>query len=552
MPAEDLNAIRRLQGLMEITRLVGGDESIPSVLAAIARMLTETVGFSGVVINVYRPQWDDYEAATVMGPEAMREELLGQTYAASWIRLVLDERFLRRGAYFVPDGAVDWDAEDIGARYVPPPASEIDPGAWRPGDELFVPCVDSEGEILAVISLGEPVKGRRASDDELDFLVAVGRHAALALEQAHRTEEASRHRAALEHLLAVSTRLAGKASIESVLGAVCDGVRRALGFRKVLIELVDPATGRLSPCAAVGWPGGEVPSWQIPVEDLDRLIDPDFEVGGCYLLPGAEARARARHDLAALESERNGRGPRAWEGHWLFVPLHDETGAVVGRIWAAEPENRLLPSRARLEALALFAGQAMMAIVSARRLEQLRVLADQDPLTGLPNRRAFMRVLEHEFERARRYGHPMALVLGDVDAFKQINDTYGHPGGDRALCAVADALRAGLRDSDGAFRIGGDEFALVLPETTGREAEAVVLRLEGHFRAAAPPPLGNELQMRRRLRDPARRRRGRRGARPAGRRRAVRGQARPRERPVASARTGTPGAAPDRLAARLT
>jgi diguanylate cyclase (GGDEF)-like protein len=495
MPAEDLNAIRRLQGLMEITRLVGGDESIPSVLAAIARMLTETVGFAGVVVNVYRPQWDDYEAATVMGPEAMREELIGQTYAASWLELVLDERFLRRGAYFIPDGAMDWDAAAVGARYVPPPISDPDPGAWRPGDELFVPCRDSDGRILAIISLGEPVSGRRASDDELDFLVAVGRHAALALEQAHRTEEASRHRAALEHLLAVSTKLAGKGSADSILRAVCGGVREALGFHKVLIELVDPATGRLCPAATVGWPDADAPSWEVAVEEVERLLDPEFEQGGCYLLSGADGRARVGHDRAALEGERNGRGPHAWDRHWLFVPLRDQTGAVVGRIWAADPDDRLLPSRARLEALALFAGQAMMAIVSARQLEQLRVLADQDPLTGLPNRRAFMRVLEREFARARRYGHPLALVLGDVDAFKQINDTHGHPAGDRALCAVADALRAGLRESDGAFRIGGDEFALILPETRGREAVAVALRLESHFREHAPDPFAGELQM---------------------------------------------------------
>jgi diguanylate cyclase (GGDEF)-like protein len=495
MPAEDLNAIRRLQGLMEITRQVGGDESIPSMLAAIARMLTETVGFAGVVINVYRPQWDDYEAAVVMGPPSMRRELLGQTYPASSLERVLDERFMRRGAYFIPDGAMDWDAADVGARYVSERAARADPAAWRPGDELFVPCLHTDGEILAIISLGEPVTGLRASDDELDFLVAVGRHAALALEQAHRTEEASRHRAALEHLLAVSTKLAGKGSIESVLQAVCGGVREALAFRKVLIELADPATGRLSPCAAVGWPEGERPSWEVSVEAVDRLLDPAFETRGCYLLPAAEGRARAGQDHAALEGERNGRGPRAWDRHWLFVPLRDQAGAVVGRIWAAEPEDGLLPSRARLEALALFAGQAMMAIVSARQVEQLRVLADQDPLTGLANRRAFMRVLEQEFERARRYGHPLALVLGDVDAFKQINDTYGHPGGDRTLCAMADAMRAGLRESDGAFRIGGDEFAVILPETTGREADAVVRRLEAHFRAMAPEPFIAQAQM---------------------------------------------------------
>ena len=492
MATEDIHAIRRVQALIEVTRLVGGTESIQSVLDAIARVLTETVGFRGVVINVYRPQWDDYEAATVVGPPEMVEELIGQTYEADWINVVLDERFDRRGAYFIPEGSLDWEAADIGARWMPEPAPGDDEGAWRPGDELFVPCRDSDGHMLAILSLGEPVSGRRATDSELDFLVAVGRHAALALEQAHRTHESRRHRAALEQLLALSTKLAAKASIEAILQAVCDGVQEALGFRKVLVELVDPATGMLSPHASVGWPAGKAPRWQVPREAGARLLDPEFEVAGCYLL--AYDAAVARGGQSGFLSEMNGRGPHAWNRHRLFVPLRDASGAVVGRIWADDPEDRLLPSRARLEALALFAGQATMAMVSANQLEQLRVLADQDPLTGLPNRRAFMRELETEVERARRYGHPLTLAIGDVDHFKQINDTHGHPAGDRALCAVADTLRARLRTADGAFRLGGDEFALILPETTREEAGEVIRRLYARFRESAPEPF-TELQM---------------------------------------------------------
>jgi diguanylate cyclase (GGDEF)-like protein len=324
----------------------------------------------------------------------------------------------------------------------------------------------------------------RATEEELDFLVAVGRHAALALEQAHRTHEASRHRAALEQLLALSTKLAEKASIQSVLQAVCDGVQQALGFGKVVIELVDPATGMFSPHASAGWPAGEEPQWELPAETADLLIDAEYEIAGCYLWPYADAVAR--NGRADLGSKANGRGPRAWDRHRLFVPLRDATGAIVGRIWADEPEDLLLPSRARLEALALFAGQATMAIVSANQLEQLRVLADQDPLTGLPNRRAFMRELEQEVQRALRYGHPLTLAIGDVDHFKEINDTHGHPTGDRALCMVADTLRAGLRATDGAYRLGGDEFALLLPETTREEAAEVVRRLYAGFRETAP------------------------------------------------------------------
>jgi len=486
VPTEDINAIRRLQALMDITRLVRGDESIPSVLDAIARVLTDTVGFAGVVVNVYRPQWDDYEAATVLGPPEMREKLLGETYAASWIHTILDERFDRRGAYFIPEGSLDWEAADIGARFMPEPvADHDDDGVWRPGDELFVPCRDSDGEILAIISLGEPVSGRRSSEDELDFLVAVGRHAALALEQAHRTAEASRHRAALEQLLAVSSKLAQKVSIEAVMQAVCEGVQQALGFEKVAIELLDPATGVLSPRASVGWPAGREPRWEIPVEEVAVLLDPRFEIGGCYLLPFDEALARTGHAFAEAGSAKSGRGPRAWERHRLYVPLRDASGAVVGRIWADEPEDLLLPSRARLEALALFAAQATTAMVSAGQLEQLRTLADQDPLTGLANRRVFMRELDAEVQRAHRYGHALTVVIGDVDDFKLINDTHGHPAGDQALIEVAETLVEGLRTSDRAFRLGGDEFAMLLPETTRDEAVAAVLRLDAAFRSSA-------------------------------------------------------------------
>jgi len=493
VPTEDLNAIRRLQALMEVTRVVGGDESIQTVLDAIARVLTETVGFAGVVINVYRPQWDDFEAATVVGPEKMVDDLLGATYEASWIHVVLDERFDRRGAYFIPEGSLDWEAADIGARWMPTPTEVDDDGAWRPGDELFVPCRDSDGEILAILSLGEPVSGMRATDNELDFLVAVGRHAALALEQAHRTHESRRHRAALEHLLGLSRKLAEKDSIEPVLQAVCDGVRQALGFRKVVLELNDGDTGTVTARASVGWPAGQGPRRERTAHVTDPLMDPEFEVGGCYLLSYEDAVARVGHAEFG-STERNGRGPHAWNRHRLFVPLRDATGATVGRIWADEPEDRLLPSQTRLEALALFARQAETAIVSAQQMEQLRVLADQDPLTGLPNRRAFMRDLEHEVERARRYGHPLTLAIGDVDRFKQINDTLGHPAGDRALCAVADTLRAGLRGTDGAYRLGGDEFALLLPETTYEEAGEVVRRLYAGFRETAPDPFA-DLQM---------------------------------------------------------
>jgi diguanylate cyclase (GGDEF)-like protein len=490
MPNHDLSAIHRLQGLMDILHLVG-EESIPTLLTAITAMLAKTIGFTGVVINVYRPQWDDFEVATASGSEEMSQALLGATYdRAQFVAETLDARFERRGAYFIPEGAVDWELTS-GARYIPDRPTADGPDAWRPGDELFVPCRDSKGHILAVISLDEPLSGRRPTDAEIDFVVAIAQHAARALEHGHRAHEAKRQRAVLEQLLAVSSMFAEKNSIEPIMQSVCEGAQRALGFEKVMIELVDPATGLLVPRAAVGWPPGEEPRWEVSPKDTTALMDPAFEVAGCFLLSHEAGQLRAPSEYSNVQSQMNGRGPFAWNRHWLFVPLSDQDGAIVGRIWADDPEDRLLPSEALLEAFAVFANQATMAIVAAAQLAQLRTLAEQDPLTGLLNRRTFMLELEQEVDRAQRYGRGLALVLCDLDHFKLLNDTHGHPTGDEALCRLAQVLATELRGGDKAFRIGGDEFAVLLPEASEADAQRAVRRLAGEFRAAADPPFAD-------------------------------------------------------------
>ncbi len=112
--------------------------------------------------------------------------------------------------------------------------------------------------------------------------------------------------------------------------------------------------------------------------------------------------------------------------------------------------------------------------VSERREheEQLRHLADHDALTGLLNRRGFLAALEHHLERARRYGATGALLMLDLDRFKEVNDTLGHKAGDELIAAAAGVLRGRLRDSDVVARLGGDEFVVLLPE--GGSAEAVL------------------------------------------------------------------------------
>lgn len=107
--------------------------------------------------------------------------------------------------------------------------------------------------------------------------------------------------------------------------------------------------------------------------------------------------------------------------------------------------------------------------------KELKKLADRDPLTDLPNRRYFDGIALHEFQRARRRASALGVLVIDIDMFKLVNDTYGHPAGDEVLRTVASALDSGRRKSDTLARIGGEEFLLLLPDT---DAEGTVLAAE--------------------------------------------------------------------------
>jgi diguanylate cyclase (GGDEF)-like protein len=121
-------------------------------------------------------------------------------------------------------------------------------------------------------------------------------------------------------------------------------------------------------------------------------------------------------------------------------------------------------------------------------LAELRLAASTDPLTGLPNRRAFEERLAHELARARRTDASFALVLADVDHFKQLNDRHGHAAGDEALIELGRLLQAEMRAIDTVARIGGDEFAILLPGTDAAGGAGAALRLAGlvHDHPAIP------------------------------------------------------------------
>ncbi len=128
-----------------------------------------------------------------------------------------------------------------------------------------------------------------------------------------------------------------------------------------------------------------------------------------------------------------------------------------------------------------------------RQLEEsVRRLSSGDSLTGLRNRRAFLEAAESERLRVRRYGGALSLILADIDGFRRINDAFGHAAGDAVLCRVARCLEAALRKTDVVGRVGGEEFAVLLPETEGARAGMVAESLRQAIADASVPGPGGE------------------------------------------------------------
>ncbi|MES2356124.1 MAG: diguanylate cyclase [Pseudomonadota bacterium] len=162
-------------------------------------------------------------------------------------------------------------------------------------------------------------------------------------------------------------------------------------------------------------------------------------------------------------------------GRWLFftaAPLRDTDGRIIGAIETLQD----FTDRRRAEA----------ALIESE--ERYRQLSITDSLTSLFNSRHFYDQLHIEMARSGRYARPLSLMIMDVDNFKKFNDTYGHLEGDRVLIKLADVIRDSLRLSDSAYRYGGEEFAVLMPETEISSAEQVAERLRAQFAAIGHAP----------------------------------------------------------------
>lgn len=209
------------------------------------------------------------------------------------------------------------------------------------------------------------------------------------------------------------------------------------------------------------------------------------------------------HERLSLANEAVGDLPAALRHFRAFHAASERlhSGPSQRRIRALVSQHAVQSERQRSTALADALAQARQAEQArARLLDELQAqtvllqqLAREDGLTGVANRRWLDLQLPHELERARRFGHALAVAMVDIDHFKSVNDLHSHAVGDAALCVVARLLREGCRASDVVGRYGGEEFLLVLVETAGAPAHGLCdklrQRIAAHDWAALQPGL---------------------------------------------------------------
>jgi diguanylate cyclase (GGDEF)-like protein len=180
----------------------------------------------------------------------------------------------------------------------------------------------------------------------------------------------------------------------------------------------------------------------------------------------------------------------------VFIPLIGRELRAIGTLSLFWRNAEYEPRPEQIEQAESIAESSIPALENARRYGEARKLAETDALTGLYNQRFFHETLRREVMRAQRYERVLALIVFDLDDFKSINDEIGHLAGDRVLAHAAERLREVVRSVDIACRIGGDEFAVILPESTATDADQLYRRVHNAMRGTtSPAPDGERLRI---------------------------------------------------------
>ncbi|MCS7239720.1 MAG: diguanylate cyclase [Candidatus Bipolaricaulota bacterium] len=452
------------QDLLSVATEILAGTDVSAILRRVAQAVVEHSPFRRAVVTLYDlrhepPFLGPTVAIATAGLTAEEEEQLRSQggLPPHHRAMAFQEEFRIGQSYYISHDRVPWEPT-----YGLPGRNASD--GWHPDDFLFIPLRGRLG-IIGHISVDEPVTPKAPTLEMLEPIELFAGLAALAVERAFQLEELRRHKEWLRGAFRLAHELGRCNSLEELLSEALGTLAREVRyeFGAILLrkggELEVAATHSSLPgfqytlgqripltLGVVGW----VATHRQPLRLNDVLGDPRY-------VP-VHPEIRAELAVPILFGEE-------------VLGVVDVESVTPGRF---RPEDE--------EFLAAVSDLLGTAIESLRARETLRELSLRDPLTNLYNRRYLLEVLAREIGRAHRYGHPFSLAILDLDEFRKVNNRFGHATGDAVLQGVAEILLRNLRACDYVFRYGGDEFLLVLPETTRAGAEEAVARLRGRLR----------------------------------------------------------------------
>ena len=437
----------QLQSIQQLGTRLNRLSDVRAIGSAIATELRDVIDYHNV--RVYRQVGDDLIPVAAQGEGAYLDETEDQLRVkvgvgiTGWVAA-------HRVAENLRDAAADPRAEPI-----PGTTSDVDESM------LLAPMV-FEDEVLGVLVLSK-LGLNKFSDDDLRLLVIYASFAAQAMAHADATQRLQRQLQSRRDLLEITETILSTLDTSTVLESVADRLGELVGSDNIWIELVEEEGAGLVPVIARGLDAADYVEPFLPGETgiatwvMDHnapvLLPDQFDDDRVFVGPGGRVH-----------------------GGLICVPLRGRNGAIGVLSIERLGEGRSF-SDEEFELVELFAAQVSIAVQNARAHGAITRQAETDDLTGLRNHRSF----RHELTKAVALGEPFSLVMIDLDRFKLVNDSFGHEAGNAFLRAFATAIVDASRDTDLAFRYGGDEFVVLLPRTDATHVGPVADRIRGAF-----------------------------------------------------------------------